>query len=94
MSRRVEKCPYVSMEGYIGCCPVRDISVMVAPVDVKFCMMVGPTYRSRTDLPFRGRYLRIPKSKIFGLNSGHFTANISKAVRRNVTCQLELYTYN
>ena len=40
--------PYVSMEGYIGCCffvcPVTDISATVTPIGVKFCIMVhiGP----------------------------------------------------
>ena len=40
--------PYVSMEGFIGCCvffwPVTYISATVAPIGVKFCTMVhiGP----------------------------------------------------
>ena len=50
------------------------------------------TYRSRTDLlPIWGStHGGSPKSKIFGLNFGHLTADIPKTVSHSVTCQLEL----
>ena len=74
---------YVSMEAYIVCCvflrPVTDISATVAPIGVKFCMMVhiGPR---RVLSPFGAVPPEIFKSKISGRNLGHLTANISKTV--------------
>jgi len=86
---------HVSMERYIvWCvflCPVTDISATVAPIGVKFCIMVYISVPDRY-FPFWGRYPRPrdPKSEIFGLNFGHLTANISETVSRSVTCQHQL----
>ena len=83
--------PYVSMEEYIGCClflcSVTDISAMVAPIGMKFCMMVH--IGSGQIFCFGGGTPWAPKSEILGLNFGHLTT-ISKTVSRSVTCQLEL----
>ena len=72
-------------------CPVTDISATVAPIGVKFCIMVYISVPDRY-FPFWGRYPRPrdPKSEIFGLNFGHLTANISETVSRSVTCQHQL----
>ena len=59
---------YVSVEGYIGCCFFfsvwLQISATMAPIGVKFCMMVhiGPVRSS----PLRGQYPGVRKSEIFG----------------------------
>jgi len=81
--------PYGSMEGFIGCCfflcPITSISAMVAPIGMKFYMMVhiGP---GQIFCPLQ----KIPKSEILGLNYGRLTENILKTVSCSVTCQLEL----
>jgi len=85
--------PYVSTEGYIGCCfflsPVTDISATVAPIGV---ILHDGTYRSRTEsLPlWDGASREILNCKIFGLSFGQVTADISKAVSCSVTCRREL----
>ena len=55
-------------------------------------ILYGDAHRSRTNfLPFWGWCLQgFPKSEMLGLNFGHLTANISKTVRRRLTCQLQL----
>jgi len=71
-------------------CPVTDMSAMVAPIGVKFCVMVhiGP---GQIFLPFGGDTPReTHKSEYAGLNFGNVTTNISKTISRSVTCQLEL----
>ena len=70
-------------------CPVTDISATVAPIGVKFCMMVhiGP---GQIFSPFGGGAPEMPKSEIFGLMFDHLTANISKTVHRSAACQLKL----
>jgi len=63
--------------------------VMVAPIGVKFCMLVhiGP----RQIFSFgSGFNPGIPTSEILGLNFGHLTTNVSKTLSRSITCQLEL----
>ena len=67
-------------------CSVTDISATVAPIGVKFCMMVhiGPGHKvSLLRLYPRGT----PKSPILGLNFGHLTSSISKTVSRSVRCR-------
>jgi len=70
-------------------CLVTDISATMAPIGVKFCMMVhvGP---GQIFSPFGGGIPGISKSEILGLDFGDLTANISKTVSRSITCQLEL----
>jgi len=62
---------------------------MVAPIGVKFCMIVhiGPGQSSRL---LGAEPTGIPKSEILRLNFGHLIANVSKTVSHSATCQLEL----
>ena len=62
-------------------------SATVAPIGVKFCMMVhvGPR---QVFSPLGAMPQGIPE--ILSLNFGHLTANILKRVNRSVTCQLQL----
>jgi len=69
---------------------VTDISATVAPIGVKFCMMVdiGPGQIFST---FGGVVVRgSTKSEIFRLSFGRLTANVSKTVSRSVTRQTKL----
>jgi len=59
--------PYVSMEGYWSLfflCPVTDISAMVAPTGVKFCMMVHINPGQEVS-PFGGGTPRDPQNLKF-----------------------------
>jgi len=61
--------PCVNMEGYIGCCffTLSDISATMAPIGVKFCMMVHISPRQIFS-PSGGSTLRgTPKSKIVAI---------------------------
>ena len=74
-------------------CPVTDASATVAPIGVKFCMMVvvhiGP---GQFLFPFGdgAGAPRDPQIRILCLNFGHLISNISKTVSRSITCGLEL----
>jgi len=71
------------------CSAVADVSATVAPIGVKFCIMVhiglGQVFSLLGAVPPGD-----PKCDILGLNFGHLNTNISKTVSRCVTCQLEL----
>jgi len=80
------------MEGYIGCCVffsvLLQISATVAPIGVKFFMMVhidpGQFFSRLGALPPGS------PSETLGINFGNLIANISKTVSRSVISQLEL----
>ena len=68
---------------------VTDISATVAPIGVQFCRIVhfgpGQLFSLFGAVPPGDP----PNPKVLGLKFGHLTANISKTVRRTVTCQLD-----
>ena len=66
-------------------CPVTDILAMLAPVSVKFCMMVDMGSGWIFSPIFGGIVPSGPQIQNFGQ-----TVNISKTVSHSITCQFEL----
>ena len=89
---------YGTVRGSLFLCSVTHISATVAPIGVKFCVMVHMCPRCVFSL-FGGCIPKQPewgqKKQIFGnfgLSESHLTANMSKTAGHSVTCKLELNT--